>query len=569
MTSFTELSNFIKDGDSISVYTNEFDLYMFRIFFPNVSSTLNYVPESIGFWQGSIPLENIKDHSIHIVRDYEQSESETRDREEEERVITREKIGNFTMITIDENKVKLETNTTLVVGHGNKHSKLNNIGNYITIDIDPDVDPDIVGNFKTYDFNKTFDNIIFQGSSMILLKLENKKEIIDNDVLFKIHNLLNKDGHLRVGYPFHTNKKDKQDKITELNKLLENYFIFEKEEYPSINMIVNIYKKRELEQIRNAYVYLVMFGDDYIKGALPSCYSMKNLAKTKYDCVCMVTPDVSRDARDKLSQVFDYVIDVDYLSLDSLPLRTEKQRNMYGKWITKSCTKWNCLSFTQYNKVIFMDADTIILKNIDSLFELHAPAGTFSNPWAKPFVPTGMNNPYLSYKHGGLIKKEDVDKGLNSFVLIGTTVLLQPDIKVFNDLVETIKNYKKFGFTNCNSATDEQFITWFYNDHLNIPFTFIHQKYNFIPWHKKWIGKETPYLLHFFNTKPWVMKRGEYQDLESFWQIVKCMIGEYPTLKNLYNEDDLLKDVKPNCFWCKNEDHNVISTSCSLECPNI
>lgn len=60
--------------DSVSIYTNEFDLYMFRLFFPSISSTIGTVPESIGFWESEI--QNLNNHKYHIVRDYEQSETE-------------------------------------------------------------------------------------------------------------------------------------------------------------------------------------------------------------------------------------------------------------------------------------------------------------------------------------------------------------------------------------------------------------------------------------------------------------------------------------------------------------
>ena len=35
---------------------------------------------------------------------------------------------------------------------------------------------------------------------------------------------------------------------------------------------------------------------------------------------------------------------------------------------------------------MFVDADKIVLSNIDDLFKLPAPAATFSNPWAEPFI---------------------------------------------------------------------------------------------------------------------------------------------------------------------------------------
>ncbi len=69
----------------------------------------------------------------------------------------------------------------------------------------------------------------------------------------------------------------------------------------------------------------------------------------------------------------------------------------------------------RYEKVLFLDADTVILSNIDHLFELKAPAATFSSPWAQPWGAngSGMTNPYLSIQHGERIGPHILANGLN------------------------------------------------------------------------------------------------------------------------------------------------------------
>lgn len=102
---------------------------------------------------------------------------------------------------------------------------------------------------------------------------------------------------------------------------------------------------------------------------------------------------------------------------------------MYSTWVDVSFTKWNALSLTDYDKVMFVDADKIALSNIDELFTLPAPAGTFSSPWSYPFAKEGspfahsppyssrfvsltaqaMWNPYLSLCHGDQVPAKAIE----------------------------------------------------------------------------------------------------------------------------------------------------------------
>ncbi len=338
---------------------------------------------------------------------------------------------------------------------------------------------------------------------------------------------------------------------------------------------------------RFAWVYLLMLGDDYVKGLLPACYSMKKLAKTNYDCVCMITNDVSEEAKTLLLTIFDRLVDVEYLTINCKPMKIEKQRVLYNSWINKSCTKWNCLLMTEYEKVIFMDADTIIIKNMDHLFELNSPAGTFSTPWSEQYTKRkGIYDPYKEYNHGDVISFEIVNKGLNSssFVVIATTILLTPNKEHHALLKSIVDESVNFGF-NCYSGHDEQMITYLFNNILKQQFTFIHQAYNFIPWHREWLLKtipknkvkvitldmldendnidigdkveiinNKPYLLHYFGKKNWnTVNRNEWFDLEPWWQIVDELCKD-ENIKKLYPETE----KKMCCFWCNTTDHNLI-----------
>jgi hypothetical protein len=44
-------------------------------------------------------------------------------------------------------------------------------------------------------------------------------------------------------------------------------------------------------------------------------------------------------------------------------------------------TKYACLHLEQYDKVCLLDVDVIVLRNMDDIFQIQAPAGSFDNYW--------------------------------------------------------------------------------------------------------------------------------------------------------------------------------------------
>jgi len=80
------------------------------------------------------------------------------------------------------------------------------------------------------------------------------------------------------------------------------------------------------------------------------------------------------------------------------------------------------------------------------------------------------------------------------------------------------------GFRNCYSMLDEQSIVFFYYYHKK-PWYYLDVKYNFIPWHFKWLENadgtlQNPSILHFFGMKPWELSPIEWRDLQSWWALV-------------------------------------------------
>jgi len=328
-----------------------------------------------------------------------------------------------------------------------------------------------------------------------------------------------------------------------------------------------------------------MRGDSYITGAMVSAYSIRK-TNTIAKLVCMVTKDVSNEGRNTLKKLFDEVIEVPYIMVKCKSLINERIQKIYEAWSCVSFTKWNMLSLTQYDKTIFIDADTIILSNMDELFELNAPAGTFSLPQAYPFLSNNKNNkskkskgkrgiynPYLGIKHGQVVTREKVMKGLTkkSFVAVGTTMLLKPNKEDYENYKKMLKEMEPFGFKECYSMHDEQSIAYYYISHSPLrEWHMIHQKYNFNPWKRNWLKFGVkPYIFHFVGINPWELRREkmhkeEWCDIVPWWQVVLAFILEFSKNKNksdegtkkimaLFNDkdlEDLFKWAKKEKLFC-------------------
>jgi alpha-N-acetylglucosamine transferase len=158
---------------------------------------------------------------------------------------------------------------------------------------------------------------------------------------------------------------------------------------------------------------VVMLNPEYIMGAIVCAKSLKNVT-TVYPIVCMVTNDILEqdpNAMNILLSVFDDVVVVPIIEHNVLKFESIRQKEMYNHWINKSFTKWNCLTLSKdgilYDKVILLDVDMIMVTNCDELFELNAPAGCFSQPWAFPYQVHGaVPNPYIKCNKEWLQNKD-------------------------------------------------------------------------------------------------------------------------------------------------------------------
>ena len=275
-----------------------------------------------------------------------------------------------------------------------------------------------------------------------------------------------------------------------------------------------------------AYVFLVMKGDSYIPGVICAAESIR-ISQSKLDIICMVTPDVSAGGREMLLTAVTRVVEVPYLSFNSHPMKTRRQMELYESWMADSYTKWNSLRLVEYEKIVFVDADILVLCNLDHLFELNAPAGTFSTPWAQEFEKQSVFNlnGYPS-EHGATVPHTAIMKSLahGGYTFIASVVMIAPNEDDFKSYCASVEQLQPFGFNNF-STPDEQSLAWFYANR-GVDWTHIHQKYNFIVHKIKWILSQNgklaiPQVLHYFSSKkPWLRNHDE-AIVDSVWNTDK------------------------------------------------
>jgi alpha-N-acetylglucosamine transferase len=288
-----------------------------------------------------------------------------------------------------------------------------------------------------------------------------------------------------------------------------------------------------------AYVTLLMKGDSYVPGCLVLASSLRRV-ESKADIICMVTPDVSLDARSVLAHpdLFTEVIPVDYITTPAFKLPNASVQKHYGDMNTSLMTKLNCLNLKgklkdkqkQYEKVCLLDADLLILRCMDNLFNLPAPAGTFHSYWL-----TGWQDPYpQNMKTGDSVPYTAIQEALkrkHSYV-VQTTVLLLPTTKPNGeDIFPDIENYiQKFsadtgdlGLSNLlatmyDTVDDLTVSTYFKN------WTHIGQEYTCIPWRDQ---QDHPYVRHYYHNKPWTMHESDWPDLKPWFDEARRICEKY------------------------------------------
>jgi lipopolysaccharide biosynthesis glycosyltransferase/predicted O-methyltransferase YrrM len=313
----------------------------------------------------------------------------------------------------------------------------------------------------------------------------------------------------------------------------------------------------KLEAGRFAIATLVMGDPKYVLGAMALAQSLR-LAGTRAQLVVMVETRLLQDKALEiaLKTVFNKVYPVELLSYQTyMAGMTERQQTMYSSWISHSYTKWNCLRLP-YEKVLMMDADTVAVQNLDHLFDMDAPSGSFHSPWFKSY----QNEKGEPLAHGDLVPVEWIRNGLDGiltqeqrrefaqgreqgrvqrqkaerfFVAFATSMLLPGGLSAaaagnsdkifieFNNFLIRESSRSQYGYGHkCNSGADEQSIVEFFNSKRH-RWHDIGPAYNCIPRHSHMVPSGKVFVIHYHGTNPWDAKPGAWEDMVWWSKVVQ------------------------------------------------
>lgn len=333
------------------------------------------------------------------------------------------------------------------------------------------------------------------------------------------------------------------------------------------------------QSTKYAYVMLCMKGDAYAPGVIVMAESIRAAGST-YDIVCMCTPDVSEEALELIATRAK-IAQIEYVRYDTKKMRTKRQMELYGSWLSEAYTKWRCLEL-EYDKVLFVDADMIVVQNIDHLFELQAPAGTFSTPWAKEYT-TESTFDLRGYPkdHDSVVPASTIMETFsrhNGYTFIASMVLLIPNKSEFAELCQMVDKLQPFGFENW-STPDEQSLAYFYAS-KGVDWHHIHQRYNFIVHKIDWLRSTNPdgssviivpHVLHYFSSKkPWLMTNSfmlsPFNTDKIWWALMrKWWIATGKDIKLARWQE--MKDVKKITLRCTQLDTTIFPWLGALRIP--
>ena len=313
--------------------------------------------------------------------------------------------------------------------------------------------------------------------------------------------------------------------------------------------------KRADGRARFAYVTFVMMNDSYVPGALLLAYGLRR-QWTEADLVCLVTPEVTADARDALAVLYDHVVEVETVCV---PHKRSHQRRDRPFWFTRQ----NALRLgadgdlgLSYEKIVVLDADVLPMKWFDHLFTLDAPSGVLNgskehcieeDEQGQYIVPQNLHvgtewkwhRLYAACPHGQAIPREITDRVAadpgNNTGISGSLYVWEPSMREFLDICEAIAKPPVVEYvTDLFDYPDMQYMTMRYSGSWkSIDLRFIG--------FKGYPGLKALFGTHYAGFKPWYFKQpqllkrySQYEDFAYWYREYLAMVWvDYPDLRKI------------------------------------
>ncbi|MFN2110150.1 MAG: hypothetical protein ACK2UI_10850 [Anaerolineae bacterium] len=331
--------------------------------------------------------------------------------------------------------------------------------------------------------------------------------------------------------------------------------------YPTPNAM-----KRADGSARFAYVTLLMLNDNYLPGALTLAYGLRR-QKTQADLICMVTSEITNEARYALGVVFDHVVEVEKLFV---PYKRRHAR----QYIPYVFTRMHMLRLgvdgdlgLHYEKLVALDADVLPIKHYDHLFTLDTPAGILNESKAHfldygddgqyiipPSVATEgtwrwheVYNPICPHSHKipqaitDRVKDDPTNMGVNSALTV-----LRPSMAEFKAVKEDLQRPEILDYVgDLFEWPDMQYLTmrwsgtWTnvdirfcgFSGYPNLVVLFGTHYAGLKPWH--------------FNKKRAMARYGRFEDFQYWFKQYTTMVTRgYPKLQRVKRLARLLKQIR-------------------------
>jgi alpha-N-acetylglucosamine transferase len=311
------------------------------------------------------------------------------------------------------------------------------------------------------------------------------------------------------------------------------------------------YKKQDGSS-RFCFMTFVMRNDSFIPGALVFAFALRQM-HTQADLLCMVTKEITSQARQALEMIFDNVLDVEEVFVYH-DRRQERQDRPYLFTRFQSLLVGTDGPFgLQYEKVVLADADVLPLASYDHLFTLASPAGVINeskanciqanqegiyfNPFSgsvsgkwiwheiyDPVCPHGTKIPKFITDR---VKTDQNNMGVNSSLWV-----ISPSAHIYNKIITELSVPEIRVLVSSQFNWPEmQFATLFWSgEWTNIDLRF--SSFNGYPSLDILCGT------HFAGYKPWNFKEmgtisrfGRFPDYKLWHLRFKEMMCNFPTLR--------------------------------------
>ncbi len=284
---------------------------------------------------------------------------------------------------------------------------------------------------------------------------------------------------------------------------------------------------------RRAFVVFLMFNDSYLPGVLTAAYGLER-QQSYSRRVCVVTPEITSEARSMLGELYDQIIEIDPIGAPRGEERGRQAQIRTGSARVQSAALTRFASLRlgpdgdlggSYEKVVVLDADLLPIRDFEELWELDAPAGIINERRShmaeidddgelvvRPeSMTTGRwvwHDIYEEFPHGTKLPAEITDRVATDYSNYGVNaslVVIEPSMDVYEDFMNW-------------AATPE--IRPLIRDH----WSWVDQQAATLYWSGEWTNVDASYStfygypslelargLHFAGVKPWSWRKKGFQ----------------------------------------------------------